>query len=217
MAQRHAALRYVNSKIRAITMYNSDDLKLNTPHPAAAGRGSLDPTIVFVGEALGEDEEKQRLPFVGRAGQILDECLIASDLISVRHYITNVVKVRPIIRENGYVKNRPPTEDEVGFWEPFLLREIEILKPMVLVGLGAVASAWLLGWPRENLKMGKIHGNMTLDAYLRAGVPCARIMPSYHPAATFHNPEVKDMIINDFKALRTFLRTAHRKNEGWSD
>ena len=208
-------LQQLNQKIRAITIYDVQNGILGTPHPAAAGRGSINPVIMFIGEALGENEEIQRSPFVGRAGQVLNEVMCESGIDDIRHYITNVVKMRPTIAEGSgdakRLRNRPPTDDEVGFWEPFLRKEIELLQPKILVGLGAVASAWLLGWPLENTKMGKIHGNIGLDAYLRADVPFARIMPSYHPAATFHRPEVRDIMIRDFKSLKVFLQTIHSK------
>ena len=187
-------LQELNDKIRSIGING---------HKAAGGRGSLNPVIMFIGEALGENEELQRSPFVGRAGQVLNEVLDLSGLANIRHYITNVVKIRPL-DENG--RNRQPRDDEVNFWAPYLEQAIELLHPRFLVGLGAVSTAWLLGWGRENVYMGKMHGHLEISVYLLAGEPYPNIMPCYHPAATFHRPEVRDLIVQDLKQLRSLIK-----------
>ena len=202
----------LNQKILSIRIDN---------HPAACGRGNVNPLIVFVGEALGEQEEIQRKPFVGPAGQALDSMLLDSGLSTVPHYITNVVKVRPVEKDtSGVSRNRKPTEDEIRFWEPFLEQEIVLLSPKILIGLGAVASSWLLGWSIENTPISKIHGNMEIDAYIRhcriengkyvGGANPIRIMPTYHPAATLYRNALRPEVIADFVKVKQFLAECGR-------
>jgi len=192
----------LNHKILSMTISDTRSDGTLVPHPAACGRGSTTPTIMFIGEALGQEEEIQRSPFVGPAGKVLNSLLHESGLFSIPHYITNVVKIRPT---NG-LRNRTPTQDEVDFWEPFIEKEIELLQPKILVGLGKIASLWLLGWMVEDtVSMKELHGNMNVDAYIRHGCTPIKIMPSYHPAATIYQHGLRSVMLDDFINLRKYL------------
>src|SRR5207237_6691824 len=97
------------------------------------GDGSAKAELVFIGEGPGADEDAQGLPFVGRAGKLMTQMIEAMGLQRQQVYIRNVVKCRP-------PENRTPEEDEVGACSPFLLRQLEVISPKVIVCLGAVAA-----------------------------------------------------------------------------
>ena len=166
-------------------------------HPAATGRGSTTPKILFVGEALGQNEEIQRKPFVGAAGQVLDALLREAGFDErTPYYITNAVKIRPI-DENG--QNRAPTVWEVWFWEPILREEIRLLNPAIIVPLGLVPSAFFLNEAREEFRMGDVHGKL-FEWEKR------KVMPTYHPASTLYRPEMRPVLLADLKRIYDLLR-----------
>lgn len=137
------------------------------------GEGNPKAHLVFVGEAPGEQEDKQKRPFVGRAGQLLDKKIAAMGLKRSDVYITNVVKCRP-------PKNRKPHVGEIRAFEPFLFQELQTIKPDIIVCLGTVAAQSVLKTKETlgNLR-GKFHsyGN-------------AKVLVSYHPAALLRNQEL---------------------------
>ena len=129
------------------------------------GVGDPDARLMFVGEAPGADEDAQGVPFVGRSGQLLTKMIEAMGLSRETVYIANVLKVRP-------PGNRTPTPDEASKDGPFLLEQIRIIEPEVIVTLGKPAANLLLG---NSEAMGKLRGRW----HEYAGVP---LMPTYHPA-----------------------------------
>lgn len=167
---------------------------------AVPGRGDPNPTILFVGEAPGANEEIQRKPFVGRAGQVLERLIRSSQLDQFAYYITNIVKIRPT---DSVGRNRPPTDEEVEAWTSILIQEIELLKPKVIVALGAVAASTLTGIPRNVFVMAKFHGQFSVH-YQGVGYP---VLSTYHPAATFHDQRYLSSILGDFIKVKEFLLT----------
>lgn len=129
------------------------------------GDGDPDARLMFVGEAPGADEDAQGIPFVGRSGKLLTKMIEAMGLSRETVYIANVLKVRP-------PENRTPTLDEASKDGPFLLEQIRIIEPEVIVTLGKPAANLLL---KNSEAMGKMRGRW----HEYAGVP---LMPTYHPA-----------------------------------
>ena len=136
--------------------------------------GSPDARLMFVGEGPGADEDAQGLPFVGRAGQLLDNMISAMGLKREEVYIANVVKCRP-------PNNRTPEPDEANTCSPFLFRQIDVVKPEVLVALGATAATYLLGQrqPLAGLR-GRVHSFRGL-----------KLIVTYHPAFLLRDPRQK--------------------------
>jgi DNA polymerase len=144
--------------------------------------------LMFVGEAPGADEDVQGEPFVGRAGQLLTKIIEAIDMTRADVYIANVIKCRP-------PGNRNPEPDEVGQCEPFLFRQIDAIRPKVIVALGKFAAQSLL---RTAEPITKIRGREF--AYREA-----ILMPTYHPAYLLRNPSAKRDVWEDMKRVRAIL------------
>jgi len=150
--------------------------------------GSPDARLMFVGEGPGADEDAQGLPFVGRAGQLLDNMISAMGLKREEVYIANVVKCRP-------PNNRTPEPDEANTCSPFLFRQIDVVKPEVLVALGATAATYLLGQrqPLAGLR-GRVHSFRGL-----------KLIVTYHPAFLLRDPRQKKETWNDLKMVMRYL------------
>ena len=152
------------------------------PHLAASrknvafGVGSLDAELMFIGEAPGADEDEQGEPFVGRAGQLLTRIIQAMDLTRDTVYIGNILKCRPDTPGQS-AGNRKPTPDEMQTCIPFLHEQIDLIRPKVIVGLGATAVEGVLG---KTIGITKLRG--TWKTY--RGIP---FMPTYHPAYLLRN------------------------------
>lgn len=144
--------------------------------------------LVFVGEGPGFDEDRQGLPFVGRAGKLLDKMINALGLQRGEVYICNVVKCRP-------PNNRTPDADEIELCSPFLFRQLNAVRPQVICALGACAAQTLLGNsnPISRLR-GKVH-------YWR-GIP---LVCTFHPAYLLRNPAQKAAAWQDLLELRELL------------
>lgn len=147
------------------------------------GEGSPKAEIVFIGEAPGAEEDKQGRPFVGRAGQFLNDMLKLINLSRSDVYITNIVKYRP-------PNNRDPSDEEKAEFLPYLLKQIAIIKPKVIVTLGRHSmEAFLPGF-----RISQVHGQPKRKNGLV-------YMPLYHPAAALYNGGMRDTLIEDFKKI----------------
>jgi uracil-DNA glycosylase family 4 len=140
------------------------------------GVGNPDAEIMFVGEAPGADEDAQGEPFVGRAGQLLTKIIKAMGFPREEVYIANVLKCRPDVPAGSF-GNRPPTPREMQTCRPYLMEQIDIIKPKVIVALGAVAVEGLLG---TRAPMRELRGRW--DSF--SGTP---LMITYHPAYLLRN------------------------------
>ena len=159
------------------------------------GFGNLNAHVMLIGEAPGQEETIQKRPFVGRAGKNLDEFLMLSGLQRNKIYISNVVKIRPTKAGNsGRISNRPPNEQEIQICRPFLLEEIELISPKIIVTLGNVALKALCG--RENT-IGQVHG--TLVNWDRP------VFPLYHPASIIYNRSLYTVYRDDVRKLALLL------------
>ncbi|MDL1892279.1 uracil-DNA glycosylase [Sphingobacteriales bacterium CHB3] len=149
------------------------------------GVGNPKATLMLIGEAPGADEDAQGEPFVGRAGQLLNKILEAIHFKRSDVYICNILKCRP-------PNNRKPTPEESELCKPYLKKQIEIVKPKVILCLGLTAAENLLG---TNESMGKLRGRVMQYE----GVP---VMITYHPAALLRNPNWKRPAWEDVQAVR---------------
>jgi uracil-DNA glycosylase family 4 len=152
------------------------------------GVGNPNADLMFVGEAPGADEDRQGIPFVGRAGQLLTRIIEAIDLKREDVYIANVIKCRP-------PGNRNPEQDEVEACEPFLFQQIDIIKPKVIVALGTFAARALL---RTLDPISRLRGRV----YEYRG---ARLIPTFHPAYLLRNPASKRETWEDMKMVKRLL------------
>ena len=157
---------------------------------AVPGEGRIDADILFIGEAPGYYEDQQGRPFVGAAGQFLEQLLASIGLKRTDVFIANVVKCRP-------PQNRDPLPDEIGACSEWLGRQIDIVDPKVIVTLGRYSLArFLPGTP-----IGKIHGQARK-------INGQWIVPMYHPAAALHQGSLRRTIEEDFKKIPAFLEVA---------
>ena len=161
------------------------------------GVGSLEAQLMFVGEAPGADEDAQGEPFVGRAGELLTKIIQATGLPRGAVYIANILKCRP--DTPGLASgNRKPTTEEMATCIPFLHEQIDLIRPKVLVALGATAVEGLLG---KTIGISKLRG--TWQTY--RGIP---LMPTYHPAYLLRNQAMteKRRVWEDMLAVMEKLR-----------
>jgi DNA polymerase len=154
------------------------------------GNGALDARLVVIGEAPGEEEDAQALPFVGRSGQLLTKMLAAIGLDRTEVFITNVVKCRP-------PGNRNPEAEEIEKCRPFLNRQLAIIRPAAVLLLGKFAARTLLGI-QEDVSISKLRGRV----YLFEGV---RVVPTFHPAYLLRTPSAKKEAWDDMKVLKGIL------------
>ncbi len=155
------------------------------------GQGNPRPEIMFVGEAPGADEDAQGLAFVGAAGQLLTKMIEAMGLSREDVFIANILKCRP-------PENRPPTPEETQICMPYLKEQIRLLKPKVIVALGATAVKGLLA---DEIGITKLRGQWRTFE----GID---VMPTFHPAYLLRNPTTKKEAWEDLKSvLRHIGRT----------
>ena len=148
------------------------------------GIGSPKAKLVFVGEAPGEEEDLQGLPFVGRAGQLLTKMIQAMGLTREEVYIANIIKCRP-------PQNRNPMPDEIASCEPFLIAQLSTIQPRLICSLGTFATQTLL---RTQDKISKLRGRF----HHYNGIP---VMPTYHPAYLLRNPQDKRLVWEDMQKI----------------
>jgi uracil-DNA glycosylase family 4 len=154
------------------------------------GVGNPKARLMFVGEAPGEEEDKRGEPFVGRAGQLLTKIIEAIGLTRDQVYIANVIKCRP-------PGNRNPEADEVEQCEPFLFRQIDVIKPRVIVPLGKFAAQSLL---KTMEPITRLRGR-------QFDYRGAALIPTFHPAYLLRNPSAKREVWDDMKKVRAILQS----------
>ncbi|HKD75263.1 MAG TPA: uracil-DNA glycosylase [Ktedonobacterales bacterium] len=160
---------------------------------AVPGEGSYQADILFIGEGPGMHEDRQGRPFVGAAGQFLDELLASVGMKRPDCFITNVVKCRP-------PNNRDPEPQEIAACADYLTRQIAALNPKLIVTLGRYSMAKF--FPGESI--GRIHGKLRK-------VNGRFVLPMYHPAAAFRQLELRNVIFTDFKQVPAALEMARKQ------
>ena len=145
--------------------------------------------IMIIGEAPGANEDKEGLPFVGRAGQLLDKMLSAIDLDRKKVYISNIINYRP-------PENRRPTDEEIGRYLPFILKHIEIINPKILILLGSTAMSALIG---KDEVISKMRGKWMEKNFGRCKTS---VIITFHPAFLMRQPAQKKQAWIDLKMIR---------------
>ena len=148
------------------------------------GEGNPSAELVFVGEAPGADEDAQGRPFVGRAGQLLTKIIAAMGLKREEVYICNILKCRP-------PGNRNPLPDEIAACEPFLIRQLGVIRPRVICAMGSIAAHALL---KSEAPISVLRGRF----HSYQGIP---LMPTYHPAYLLRNPGAKKQVWEDVQLI----------------
>ena len=188
-------MRQIRDEVLNLTQSPLYEYRQANKYFPVIGEGSHDAKIVFIGEAPGKNEAETGRPFCGASGKILDNLLAGINLQRSEVYITNIVKDRP-------EDNRDPLPAEIDLYGPFLDRQLEIIKPKVVVTLGRLSLGYLLAkFNRPELRqtIGNLHGvaiPLTPDLVL---------VPLYHPAASIYNQKLKETLIKDFEVLKRFI------------
>ncbi len=160
--------------------------------------GSANAKVVFIGEAPGKKEDLQGKPFIGAAGKFLDEMLNMVGLKRSDVYITNIVKYRP-------PNNRDPEPAEKQAFLPYLVRQLEVIKPILVVALGRHSmEAFLPG-----LKISQIHGQLKRITF---GTEKLVVLPLFHPAAALYNGGLRQTLIDDFARIPLIIKKLETSN-----
>jgi uracil-DNA glycosylase len=159
---------------------------------AVFGAGDADADLMFVGEAPGAEEDRQGLPFVGRAGQLLNQMLEEIGLSRAEVFIANVLKSRP-------PGNRDPQPLEIEACKPYLFEQVRLIEPTVICTLGNFATKLLSGNPEG---ITRVHGTPQVH---ELGGRTVFLLPLFHPAAALRTPAVKESLRTDFATLPSLL------------
>ncbi|MBI4140126.1 uracil-DNA glycosylase [Candidatus Woesearchaeota archaeon] len=195
--EKNEALASVKKKIIAEMVCPLKDAATNI----VFGKGNPNAEILFIGEAPGRNEDLQGEPFVGAAGKQLDELLKIIGLELKDVYIANILKYRP-------PENRAPTKEEIIRHTPYLVEQIRIIGPKIIITLGNYATKFVLaGFDPEKMK--HVGGITHLH-----GIPVERtvygkkysIIPMYHPAAMLYNGALRGIIVEDFRRAEEYLK-----------
>ncbi|MEX2052452.1 MAG: uracil-DNA glycosylase [Candidatus Paceibacterota bacterium] len=171
----------------------------HTATQAVPGHGNPKAHIVFIGEAPGKSEDETGKPFVGVAGKFLDEMLTKTNLKRDNVYITSIVKYRP-------PGNRDPNPDEKASCREWLLEELTLIAPKMIVFLGRHAMNSFF----PNLKISKAHGKLLIEPVEE--IPTKYFYPLYHPAAALYNSSMRKTLIVDFKKIPQILKEIKKHN-----
>lgn len=156
------------------------------------GAGNADADLMFVGEAPGFNEDQQGIPFVGRAGNLLNELLEEQGIRREDTFVANVLKCRP-------PDNRDPQPEEIETCRPYLERQVELIQPKVICTLGNFATKLLSGSPQG---ITRVHGE---PQERTLGTSTVTLFPIFHPAAGLRTPRVKEQLREDFGKLPALL------------
>jgi len=162
------------------------------------GEGNPDARLMFIGEAPGREEDVQARPFVGEAGMLLTRLIEKMGLKREDVYIANIVKCRPPM-------NRDPEKDEIQQCREFLERQIDIIRPEIIMSLGRIAASTLMG--NERLKITAIRGKI----FDYRGIP---LVPTFHPAYLMRNPKDKWLTWNDAQKVLERLERSRQDQGG---
>jgi uracil-DNA glycosylase family 4 len=163
------------------------------------GDGDVNAEIVLIGEAPGKNEDEQGLPFVGAAGKFLNEMLASAGMNRSDVYITNIVKYRP-------PNNRDPLPEEKREFWPYLVRQLQVIQPKIVVTLGRHSMEYFL----PDLKISAIHGEPKRISF---GDGKIVIVPLYHPAAALYNGSLRATLIEDFSKLSTIITLLEKEKK----
>lgn len=163
------------------------------------GDGNIDADIVIVGEAPGKKEDEQGLPFIGAAGKFLNEMLASVNMNRSDVYITNIVKYRP-------PDNRDPLPVEKSAFWPYLVRQLDVIRPHIVVTLGRHSMEYFL----PGTKISEVHGQ---PQSVTIGDSELVVVPLYHPAAALYNGSLRRTLIDDFNKLPKIINVLQNEKE----
>lgn len=166
-----------------------------TAHNIVPGAGNPNAVIVFIGEAPGKNEDETGQPFIGAAGKFLDQLLAHAGLKREDVFITSIVKYRP-------PNNRDPRPEEKAASWPYLLRQLEVIQPKLVVTLGRHSMGHFL----PGVTITNVHGTAHKSGKFT-------VMPLFHPAAALYNNNMKAMLFEDFTKLKQFISTMKGNHE----
>lgn len=189
MSDKQAALDQIKADIEKKNV--CPDLALAATN-LVMGDGNVDADIVFIGEAPGKSEDEQGLPFVGAAGKFLNEMLASINLDRQDVYITNIVKYRP-------PDNRDPSGDEKKAFWPFLIRQLDVIAPKIVVALGRHSMEHFL----PDMRISQVHGE---PKRIQFGERKLVIVPLYHPAAALYNGRLRETLLDDFARIPKIMQ-----------
>ena len=179
---------YLNKLKRKLLLLNKNFPKKNL----VFSDGNKNAKIMIIGEAPGREENKQKIPFVGRAGKVLDRLLFSISLDRKKVYITNVVNYRTD-------KNRKPNLSEINLFKKYLFKHVEIIKPKFILLLGSTAAQAALGYKGPlNLIIGKFFEKKIININLK-------IMTIYHPAYLLRQPNKIKIVKNNLNNLKKYI------------
>jgi DNA polymerase len=166
------------------------------------GQGPASARLMLIGEAPGQQEDRQGLPFVGASGRLLDETLEQAGLERAEIYVTNTVKHRPTVEQGGRTKNRAPKQSEVNACRPWLQQELRLVQPALIVCLGATAAREILG---KSFKLTQQRGQWF------GGPGGAEVLATLHPSYVLIQPaesyeRVKETLFGDLRLVGERLR-----------
>ena len=162
---------------------------------AVPGDGNPNADILFIGEGPGYWEDQKGIPFVGRAGKILDELLESIGLERSDVYIANILKCRP-------PDNRDPIPKEIELCTPYLDRQIKIINPKVIATLGRFSTEYIFEkFGLEKKRISEVHGEVFNVSTITGKIA---IVPLFHPAVATYNPRKKGLLLKDFQLLKNF-------------
>lgn len=181
----------IHKILRMSCSYNNPDKKI------VFGTGNIDTDIMLVGEAPGKDEEAMGTPFVGAAGQKLNEYLDMVGLSREDLYITNIVKERPLDENYSYPKNRTPNQQEIDRYNFYIEEEIKLIEPRLIITLGSIPLKYFMG---KQALITRLHGTYReMDDYY--------LFFLYHPAAVLYDNNKLEIYEQDIVELRHFLQS----------
>ena len=188
-------MRAIKDEVVALKKSPLYKYRIENKNLPVIGQGSHDAKVMFIGEAPGKNEAQTGFPFCGASGKILDELLAYIGMDREKVYITNIVKDRPPL-------NRDPSPEEIKIYGPFLDRQIEIIEPKIIVGLGRYSMEYIMrkfGLESKLEPISKLHGQV-FETTLPYGK--VKIIPLYHPAVAVYNSHTKDILKKDFEILK---------------
>ena len=195
MENRTDQLKKIKDEIVAAKNSPLYDFRTKNNFLPVIGEGDHYAKIMFIGEAPGKNEALTGRPFCGAAGHILNELLQSINIKRQDVYVTNIVKDRPPF-------NRDPLPEEIEFYAPFLIRQIEIIKPEVIATLGRFSMAYIMkkfGLESELKSISIMHGKVFCVGEIK-------IIPLYHPAVAIYNAHEKETLKKDFEILKHFAK-----------
>ncbi|MEI6462287.1 MAG: uracil-DNA glycosylase [bacterium] len=199
--QRYDSMKAIRDELLSLTASPLYKYRTENNYFPVIGEGDHFAEIMFVGEAPGQNEAKKGRPFCGASGKFLDLMIASIGLLRKDVYITNLVKDRP-------PENRDPEPAEIELYGPFLNRQIEIIKPKVVIALGRHSMKYLMelfGLENELLPISKIHGKVfTPNKSNKVNIQIdelPKVVCLYHPAVALYNGSMREVLINDFKVI----------------